>query len=138
MGMSKWKPFTPINYMAITIIRYSVQPYYDVQLLCHCLPFTTTTSIKYHHYQYIPPWTTNNCQLSTNKQARGILLVCSFFLFLSYFTNDYLLIGTTYHPLPLPTTPHERATKQMKMAQTMVYCRLGHRYPFFSHFLFFY
>ena len=65
-------------------------------------------------------------------QARGIFLVCSFFFFfLSYFTNDYLLIGTTYHPLPPPTTPHERATKQMKMAQTMVYCRLGHRYPFF-------
>ena len=54
-----------------------------------------------------------------------------FFFFLSYFTNDYLLIGTTYHPLPPPTTPHERATKQMKMAQTMVYRRLGHRYPFF-------
>ena len=54
-----------------------------------------------------------------------------FFFFLSYFTNDYLLIGTTYHPLPPPTTPHKCATKQMKMAQTTVYCRLGHRYPFF-------
>ena len=54
-----------------------------------------------------------------------------FFFFLSYFTNDYLLIGTIYHPLPPPTTPHERATKQMKMAQKTVYRHLGHRYPFF-------
>ena len=54
-----------------------------------------------------------------------------FFFFHSYFTNGYLLIGTTYHPLPPPTTPHECATKQMKMAQTTVYHCLGHRYPFF-------
>ena len=76
-----------------------------------------------------------------DKQAQGVLLVCSFFFsffLILYFTNNYLLIGTTYHPLPPPTTPHERVTKQMKMAQMMVYHCLGHRYPFFSHFLFFY
>ena len=95
---------------------------YDRLITTCCSPLPP----QYHHHQYIPPWTTNN------EQAQGIFLVCSFF-----FLFFLILLTTIYSQVPLTTPyhhllpPHEHATKQMKMAQTTVYCHLGHRYPFF-------